>query len=71
LTPRSGCNVRSICCALTAWLWLVSGQAAASVHVQLAAALDQLREGGVALIYSSAFAGRRPFADRWCASEAA
>ena len=54
MTPRSGCNVRSICCALTAWLWLVSGQAAASVHVQLAAALDQLRAGGVALIYSSA-----------------
>jgi len=56
LTPRSGFGVRKARYALTAWLWLVAGAASASVHVQLAAALDQLRTGGVAVIYSSALA---------------
>ena len=51
MTPRSGSWVRWAWCALTAGSWLAS---AAAVHVQLAAALDELRAGGVAVIYSTA-----------------
>ena len=56
MAPRSGCGVRKAWCALTAWLWLAAWPASAAVHVQLAAALEQLRADGVGVIYSSVLA---------------